>query len=197
MTFTCPVYFGSQDQTLQRRVRVHDMFDSMCSGRRELFCIECYTRKYVRIKTSCQVQPLQQKYAPKFLTVADVVSYAPYTGPSSCVLGHSVQHCTLNSMQNMFRLWYIYIHIFIYMYVCVCIYIYIYICMCVHIYIYIHMHIYIYIYIYIHSVLYIFNSSYRSGSCRCGILGVPWCLRRLSLFQHFFKHAFNKQIIPG
>ena len=104
MTSTGPVYLESQDQTLQRRVRVHDMFDSICNGRRKLFCIECYTRKYVRIKTSCQVQPLQQRVAHKFLTVADVVLYAPYTGPSSCVLGRSVQHCTLNSMQNTFRL---------------------------------------------------------------------------------------------
>ena len=38
-------------------------------GRRKLFCIECYTRKYVRIKTSCQVQPLQRRDAHKFLTV--------------------------------------------------------------------------------------------------------------------------------
>ena len=104
MTFTCPVYLGSQDQTLQRRVRVHDMFDSICNGRRKLFCIECYTHKYVRIRTSCQVQPLQQRDAHKFLTVADVVLYAPYTGPSSCVSGRSVQHCTLISMQNTFRL---------------------------------------------------------------------------------------------
>ena len=69
MTSTGPVYLESQDQTLQRRVRVHDMFDSICNGRRKLFCIECYTRKYVRIKTNCQVQPLQQRVAHKFLTV--------------------------------------------------------------------------------------------------------------------------------
>ena len=28
-------------------------------GRRKLFCVECYTRKYVRIRTSSQVQPLR------------------------------------------------------------------------------------------------------------------------------------------
>ena len=26
---------------------------------------------------------------------------------------------------------------------------------------------------------------YRSGSCRCAMIGVPWCLRRLSLFSTF------------
>ena len=88
MTFTGPVYLESQDQTLQRRVRVHDMFDSICNGRRKLFCIECYTRKYVRIRTSCQVQPLQQRDAHKFLTVggkysAQIIWY-PFVSPFQC-----------------------------------------------------------------------------------------------------------------
>ena len=93
-------------------------------------CIECYTRNYVRIRTSCQVQPLQQRDAHKFLTVADVVLCAPYTGPSSCVLGRSVQHRVLNSMQKTFRLRYIYnIHM---MYTQCDIYIYIYLFQCYH-----------------------------------------------------------------
>ena len=74
MTFTGPVYLGSQDQTLQRRARVHDVFYSICNGRRKVFCIECYTRKYGRIRRSCQVQPLQQRDAHKFLTVGGTYS---------------------------------------------------------------------------------------------------------------------------
>ena len=50
MSFTCPVYLEFQDQNLQRRARVHDMFYSICNGRRKVFCIECYTRKYVHIR---------------------------------------------------------------------------------------------------------------------------------------------------
>ena len=69
MTSTGPVYLESQDQTLQRRVRVHDMFDCICNGRWKLFCIECYTRKYVRIKSRCPVQLLQHRVAHKSLTV--------------------------------------------------------------------------------------------------------------------------------
>ena len=38
-------------------------------GRRKLFSIECYTRRYVRIRRSCQVQPLQQRDAHKILNV--------------------------------------------------------------------------------------------------------------------------------
>ena len=32
-------------------------------GRWKVLCIECYTRKYVRIRSRCQVQPLQQRDA--------------------------------------------------------------------------------------------------------------------------------------
>ena len=66
--------------------------------------IELYTHSFARMRSNCQGQPSQQRDAQKCLAVGDVVLYAPYTGPSSCVLGRSVQHCTLNSMQNMFRL---------------------------------------------------------------------------------------------
>ena len=75
-------------------------------GRRKLFCIECYTQ-VCTYRTSCQVQPLQQRDAHKLLTVADVVLYAPYTGPSSWVFGRSVQHRMRNSMQNTFLLRYV------------------------------------------------------------------------------------------
>ena len=88
MTFTCLVYLGPSESTLRRRVRVHDMFDCICNGRRELFCIECYTRKYVRIRTSCQVQPVQQRDAHKFLTAggnhsAQFIWY-PFVSPCQC-----------------------------------------------------------------------------------------------------------------
>ena len=42
--------------------------------------------------------------AQKCPTVVDLVSYAPYSGPSSCTLGRGVQHCTLRSMHDIFRL---------------------------------------------------------------------------------------------
>ena len=125
-------------------------------GRRKLFCIECYTRKYVRIRRSCQVQPLQQRDAHKFLAVADVVLYAPYTGPSSCTLRRRVQHCTLNYMQNTFRLRYVISHDVItnnYTYVYICIQVREYVLICVYIYIYIYIYI-IYIYIYTHVYMY-------------------------------------------
>ena len=35
--------------------------------------------------------------------LGDAVLYAPYTGPSSCTLGRRVQHCTLHSMQHLYR----------------------------------------------------------------------------------------------
>ena len=69
MTFTCPVYPEPQDQTLQRRARVHDMYNSICNSRRKVFRIECYTRKYIRTRSRCQVQPLRQRDAHKFLSV--------------------------------------------------------------------------------------------------------------------------------
>ena len=34
----------------------------------------------------------------------------------------------------------------------------------------------------------------HSGGCRCAIIGVPRCLRTLSLFSTSFKHVFAKQI---
>ena len=37
----------------------------------------------------------------------------------------------------------------------------------------------------------------KSGSCRCAIIGVPWCLRRLSLFSTFQEHVFDKHISGG
>ena len=40
--------------------------------------------------------------------------------------------------------------------------------------------IYIYIYIHTHTL-----TGKHSGSCRCANIGVPWCLRRLSLFSAF------------
>ena len=50
------------------------------------------------------------------------------------------------------------------------------------------MYMYIYIYIYIHVYIciptYMYKSSCdKSGNCRCALIGVPWCLRRLSLFS--------------
>ena len=30
----------------------------------------------------------------------------------------------------------------------------------------------------------------KSGSCRCAVIGVPWCLRRLSLFSTFIGWSF-------
>ena len=33
----------------------------------------------------------------------------------------------------------------------------------------------------------------QSGSCRCAIIGVPWCLRRLSLFTTCLSNIFDKQ----
>ena len=41
-------------------------------------------------------------------------------------------------------------------------------------------------YIYIHS----------TGSRRCAIIGVPWCLRWLSLFSTCQEHMLNKHITP-
>ena len=36
----------------------------------------------------------------------------------------------------------------------------------------------------------------RSGSCRCAIVSVPWCLGRLSLFSTCLN-VFDKQTTPG
>ena len=36
-----------------------------------------------------------------------------------------------------------------------------------------------------------------SGSCRCAIIGVPWCLRRLNLFSTCLNNVLDKQITPG
>ena len=59
-----------------------------------------------------------------------------------------------------------------------------------YIYIYIYMYIYIYIYTYIYPSislsLYIYIYRERDmGSFRCALIGVPWCLRMLSLFSTF------------
>ena len=100
---------------------------------------------------------------------------------------------------------YIYIHIHIYIYI----YTHVSLSLSMHIYIYICIYIYIYIYtlngewwqIYstlgyaqVHRVLspveldrpafrLLLQLFYMSGSCRCAIIGVPWRLRRLSLFS--------------
>ena len=66
-----------------------------------------FTHNFVCRRSNCQGQQLQQRDAQTFLTVGDVVLYAPYTGSSSCTLGRRVQHCMLRSMQNMFRLRYV------------------------------------------------------------------------------------------
>ena len=162
MSSTCPVYLEPQDQTLQRRSRVHDMSDSICNGRRNVFCIECYTRKYVHIRSSCHAQPLQQRDAQEFINTVGGKYYAqiiaiPFVSPFQCWVRSDTPSstckfiippalkpktnietgmqgvCNTNSMQNSFRLPYIYIYIYIYIYT--------------HIYIYIYIHIYIYIYI--------------------------------------------------
>ena len=62
------IYIYIYVYAVQRRARVHDMFDSICNGRRKVFCIECYTRRYVRASSSCQVQTLQQRDAQQFIT---------------------------------------------------------------------------------------------------------------------------------
>ena len=36
----------------------------------------------------------------------------------------------------------------------------------------------------------------QSGSCRCAIIGVPWCLRRLSLFSTWLKQCFCQRNHP-
>ena len=82
----------------------------------------------------------------------------------------------------------VYIHVYIYIYIYTCIYTHTY--MYIHyIYIYIYTYTYIthmicilYIYIYIHTHT---LTGKHSGSCRCANIGVPWCLRRLSLFSAF------------
>ena len=39
-----------------------------------------------------------------------------------------------------------------------------------------------------------FSAPRRAGSCRCAIIRVPWCLRRLSTFLNCFERVFGKQI---
>ena len=52
-------------------------------------------------------------------------------------------------------------------------------------YVIIYIHIYVHIYVHTYSCHGVPSSGEgeRSGSCRCAIIGVPWCLRRLSLLS--------------
>ena len=105
MSSTCAEHLESQDQTLQRRARVHDVFYSICNGRRKVFCIECYTCMYVRIRSSCQVQLLQQRDAQRFLILGGNILHRLLGSPVyphfnvGYALTHHLQHVNSSSLR--------------------------------------------------------------------------------------------------